>query len=226
MPYAEDRSQAALNRAYTHVSSPRFGEGAKALTDTLIEKMGFEPDEAASVVEQRQPALPGIDTNADLFSRAPVLLETLDRAPDLSGLAPEVVDRVQIETRDDGTVTVTVQGDVPQELEQRLVATLTPERQEQMRQAVQRHRIAHRNSIAPVERGEKFPVPRLFLQVQGELELAEKETILDLGGWNLNSYAAELTASEFSHHRERRALGGGLARRESHLQALGAERSA
>lgn len=200
LPYAEERKQPALNRAYTHVSSPRFGEGAKALTDTLVEKMGFEPDEAAGVVEQRQATLPGLDTNADLFTRAPVLLETLDASPDLSGLAPEVAERVKVETRDDGTVTVTVQGDIPQELEQRLVATMTPDRQERVRQAVQRHRVAHRNSTSPAERGEKFPVPRLFLQVQGELELAEKETILDLGGWSLNRYAAELTPSEFTIH--------------------------
>ena len=200
MPYAEERSQPALNRAYTHVSSPRFGEGAKALTDTLVEKMGFEPDEAASVVEQRQAPLPGLDVTTDLFNRAPVLLETLDAAPDLSGLAPEIAERVQVETRDDGTVTVTVKGDIPQELEQRLVATMTPERQERVRQAVQRHRVAHRNSTSPSERGEKFAVPRLFLQVQGELELAEKESILDLGGWSLNSCAAALTPAEFAIH--------------------------
>ena len=200
MPYAEERSQPALNRAYTHVSSPRFGEGAKALTDTLVEKMGFEPDEAASVIEQRQPSLPGLDTSGDLFNQVPVLLETLDAAPDLSGLDPEVAERVQVETREDGTVTVTVQGDIPQELEQRLVASMTTEGQERVRQAVKRHRIAHHNSTSPATRGEKFPVPRLFLQVQGQLELIEKDLILDLGGWNLNNYPAELTPSEFSIH--------------------------
>jgi type III restriction enzyme len=200
MPYAEERSQPALNRAYAHVSSPRFGEGAKALTDTLVEKMGFEPDEAASVIEQRQPSLPGLDTSGDLFNQVPVLLETLDVAPDLSGLDPEVAERVQVETREDGTVTVTVQGDIPQELEQRLVASVTTEGQERVRQAVKRHRIAHRNSTSPATRGEKFPVPRLFLQVQGHLELVEKDLILDLGGWSLNNYAAELTPNEFSIH--------------------------
>jgi type III restriction enzyme len=200
MPYAEERSQPALNRAYAHVSSPRFGEGAKKLTDTLVEKMGFEPDEAASVIEQRQPTLPGIDTTGGLFNQVPVLLETLDAAPDLSGLDPEVAERVQVETRKDGTVTVTVQGDIPQELEQRLVASMTTEGQERVRQAVKRHRIAHRNSTSPATRGEKFPVPRLFLQVQGQLELVEKDIILDLGGWSLNNCAAELTPAEFSIH--------------------------
>ena len=200
MPYAEERSQPALNRAYAHVSSQRFGEGAEALTDALVEKMGFEPDEAASVIEQRQPTLPGLDTTRDLFNQVPVLLETLDAAPDLSGLDPEVAERVKVETREDGTVTVIVQGDIPKELEQRLVASMTFERQERVRQAVKRHRIAHRNSTSPATRGEKFPVPRLFLEVQGELELVEKDLILDLGGWSLNNYAAELTPAEFSIH--------------------------
>lgn len=199
MPYAQTRTQAALNRAYAHVSSPRFGEGAKALTDTLIEKMGFEPDEAAAMFQQRQATLPGIGSNADLFNRTPVLLETLDSAPDLTGLAPEIAERVKIETREDGSVTVTVQGEIPEELEQRLVATMTPERQDRVRAAVQRHRVTHRNSIAPAERGEKFAVPRLFMvDAQGELELAEKELILELGGWTLNNYAAALTTQDFA----------------------------
>src|SRR5687767_8671182 len=67
-----------------------------------------------------------------------------------------------------------------------------------MRATIHRHRIAHRNNLAPAERGATFGVPRLFLNVQGELELAEEELILDLGGWNLNDYKAELIPEEFS----------------------------
>lgn len=200
MPYAKNRAHAALNRAYTHVSSTRFGEGALALTDTLVKKMGFEPDEAAAVVEQRQAPLPGVDVNTDLFTRTPVLIETLDRAPDLTGLSSEILDRVKVDTIADGSVTVTVTGDIPHELEQRLMDTVPHEGRERVRTAVERHRITHRNSIAPVECGERFPVPRLCIGVQGELELAEKELILDLGGWTLNNYLAELTPQEFSVH--------------------------
>ena len=200
MPYAKIRAHAALNRAYTHVSSTRFGEGALALTDTLVKKMGFEPDEAAAVVEQRQAPLPGVDVNTDLFTRTPVLIETLDRAPDLTGLSSEILDRVKVDTIADGSVTVTVTGDIPHELEQRLMDTVPHEGRERVRTAVERHRITHRNSIAPVECGERFPVPRLCIGVQGELELAEKELILDLGGWTLNNYLPELTPQEFSVH--------------------------
>jgi type III restriction enzyme len=198
MPYAKSRSNEALNRAYTHVSSPRFGEGARQLTDTLVQKMGFEPDEAAAVVEQRQAVLPGLDTPGDLFRLPPVLLETLDAAPDLSGLDAEVAARVEVQNQPDGTVTVTIHGDIPDELERRLNIATKPERREAMRAAVQRHRIIHQNSISPAARGEKFAVPRLFLYVQGELEFVDDELILDLGGWTLNDYAPEFAPAEFA----------------------------
>ena len=198
MPYAQNRPNAALNHAYTHVSSPRFGEGACALADTLVKKMGFEPDEIPDLLEQRQPSFEGFGETPSLFNRAPVLLETVDSAPDLTGLAPEVAACVQIEPQPDGTVAVTIKGEIPEELEKRLVAATTPDRHAALQAAVTRHRVAHHNSIAPVARGEKFAVPRLFVNVQGELELAEKSLILDLGGWTLNSYAAELTPTDFS----------------------------
>ena len=196
MPYAASRSNEALNCAYVHVSSPRFGEGARRLEDALVQKMGFNPDEAAAAMEIRQAEIPGLDM--PLFDRAPVLLETVETAPDLSGLDAEVTARVKVETRPDGTVTVAVTGDIPEALEQRLAATVKPERREALRASVHRHRIAYQNSMAPAERGETFAVPRLFLKVQGELQLADEELILDLGGWTLNGRAAELSPAEFS----------------------------
>ena len=198
MPYAESRSQEALNRAYTHVSSPRFGEGARSLADTLVEKMGFDPDEAAASMELRQAEMPGFESPGGLFDRTPILLETVESAPDLSGLDDDVTARVKVETRPDGTVTVAVTGDIPEALEQRLSAAVKPERREALRASVHRQRIAYQNSISPAERGEKFAVPRLFLNVQGELQLAEEELILDLGGWTLNDCPATLSPAEFS----------------------------
>lgn len=198
MPDAKSRANPALNRAYAHVSSPRTGDAARALVDTLIDKMGFQPDEAAAGVERRQPTLPGFDPHPDLLTRRPVLVETVDKVPDLSGLAAEVVKQVQVETREDGSLTVSIQGEIPEELEKQLVAAVAPARQAALRAAVQRHRITHRNSAAPAERGEAFAVPRLFLNIQGELELAEETLILELGGWTLNTYAAELSPAEFA----------------------------
>jgi type III restriction enzyme len=199
MPYAKSRPNEALNRAYTHVSCPRFGEGARQLTDTLVQKMGFEPDEASAVVEQRQALLPGLAAPGDLFYLPPVLLETLESPPDLSGLDAEVAARVDVQPLPNGTVTVAIHGDIPDELERRLIATTTkPEAREVLRVSVQRHRIIHRNSTSSAARGEKLTVPRLCLYVQGKLEPVEEELILELEGWRLNDYPAELSSVEFS----------------------------
>lgn len=49
MPYARERKQEALNKAYSHVVSPSFGQVAQELTDDL-EAMGFNPVEAQQAI--------------------------------------------------------------------------------------------------------------------------------------------------------------------------------
>ena len=199
MPYAKSSLMEPLNHAYAHVSSPRFGEAAGMLADTLVQKMGFEPDEAAANMVPRQAEIPGMQGTGDLFNQKPVLLQTLDTAPNLTGISAEVTERIRIEERSDGTVNVTVHGDIPEDLEERLLATVvTPEGRENLRIAVKRHRIRHLASISPAQRGEKFAVPRLHLLIQGKLEFLEEELILDLQGWTLNDYPAVLTTAEFA----------------------------
>jgi type III restriction enzyme len=101
----------------------------------------------------------------------------------------------------DGTFTVSIDGDIPDDLERVLLETAkTTERRETMRAALQRHRLMRHNSISPAARGEKFAVPRLCLFVQGKFEFIEEELILDLGEWTLNNYPAELTPTDFSVH--------------------------
>ncbi len=200
MPEAKKRASAALNQAYCHVSSPRFGEAAEALKDALIKKMGFEPGEAATQLRVQPEDLPGFHhPQGDLLRRSPMLVQTVDKAPDLSGLPDDVTANITVNARPDGTVDITVKGEVPSALEDRLLATAsTSAEREALKSAVNRQRLAHLNSLSPAERGERFPVPRLFLNVQGELELAEEEVILDLGGWSLNDDSAALSEAEFS----------------------------
>jgi type III restriction enzyme len=117
----------------------------------------------------------------------------------LSGLAVKETERVNVESLPNGAVSVTIHGEISDELEERLLATATTtEASEAIKSAVYRHRIQYRDKTSPVERGERFPMPRLFVNIQGKLELVEQEFILDLGGWTLNGYAPELTPEEFS----------------------------
>lgn len=198
MPYAKRRPNVALNRAYAHVSSRRFGEGAKALSDTLVQKMGFELDEADSFVEQRQYSFDGFEGGSGVLREMPEMLETLDTSPDLAGLSVDEVERVSWDNQPDGSIKVVVTGEISEELEERLIQAVSPEKQEGFRASVNRHRTTHRKSLSPAQRGEKFPMPKLYLNVQGQLELIEEELILDLNGWNLLDFAPELTPGEFA----------------------------
>lgn len=198
MPYAERRPDEALNRAYAHLSSPEFGAAAKNLTDRLID-MGFEPDEAAANVEIHQPALPDTDLGG-LFApaSAPVLTHEVDRAPDLSAIPEEERARITVHPTPEGKAIVTIRGDVSEALADQLYAVTDESRHEGLREAVKQQRHRYQQSQTPAQRGERFMVPSLCVMVQGELELAERELLLHLGGWNLLDWPAELSPEEFS----------------------------
>lgn len=147
----------------------------------------------------RQPALPGTDTGP-LFSRdtTPVLTHEADRAPDLSSLSEEERTRITVQSTAEGKAIVTVRGDVSESLASQLYAVTDASRHAGLREAVKQQRFRYQQSQTPAQRGIPFVVPRLCVMVQGELELAERELLLHLGGWNLLDWPAELTPEEFS----------------------------
>jgi type III restriction enzyme len=55
MPYASPRGRAALNRAYAHVCEAKFSSAAHELADRLINNMGFEALDVASMLVQQAP---------------------------------------------------------------------------------------------------------------------------------------------------------------------------
>jgi len=57
MPHARRRGREALNRAYAHVCAAEFSQAAHALADRLIEHMGFEALDVASMIAA-QSSLP------------------------------------------------------------------------------------------------------------------------------------------------------------------------
>jgi len=59
MPYASRRQRAALNKAYAHVTETETGMAANALADRLIDGMGFDPLDMASMIAPQLP-LPGL----------------------------------------------------------------------------------------------------------------------------------------------------------------------
>lgn len=196
MPYARERKNEDLNKAYAHVVSRAFGEVAQELTDEL-ERMGFNPVEAAQAIEQGTIDLKGGEGGA----LAPqTLLLTLPEAPDLTNVPAADRERIRVEVgKDKKGVLVTVHGVIDEATQEALVETL-PRRQ----RAEAKKRLVHHNARAaavretPAQKQKAFAVPRLMFQ-QGELTLeVSADLLLDLHGWNLLDYPADLSSYRYN----------------------------
>ena len=201
MPYARSRRSPLLNRAYAHLASPETARVANDLADRLV-AMGFEELEAALAVFPT--TLPLFERGAELLSELPPLELSLPQAPAfavdlLGGLkfdGPPVAG-MTLRASADGGVTVTLDQPPTPEIRAALVATLGDQKsRDGLEKLLERFELRHQAVVAPSARGVPFaPLPLLCVRdSQGELDLAEKEALLDLAGFSLADASAELPA--------------------------------
>ena len=210
MPYARSRKSPLLNRAYAHLASPETARVANDLADRLV-AMGFEELEAAQAVfpttlplfDQRTPeqlpALPPLELS---LPQAPAFAADL-----LGGLKTDgaPVAGIALVPTAAGGVTVTLTAPPSPEMRAALVATFSDRKsREGVEKLLERFELRHQAVVAPSARGVPFaPLPLLCVRdSQGELDLAEKEALLDLAGFSLADESPELPA--FVPDRERK----------------------
>jgi type III restriction enzyme len=194
MPYARKRTHDELNKAYSHVVSPSFGQVAQELTDDL-EAMGFNPVEAQQAIT---PDL-GLKGGSVATYSQPTLTLVLPRAPDLTNIPAADRPKVQVEPNEDKSgFIITVKGQVDDATQEAIVETL-PKRL----QAEATKRLAHHNVRAaavretPAQKQVAFEVPRLMYR-QGTLSLeVSADLFLDLNGWSINDYPANLDSFRY-----------------------------
>lgn len=187
MPYATRRHRPALNKAYAHVTERETGMAANALADRLIDGMGFDPLDMASMIAPQIPL--ELSDAGPLFaaSPAPVLPALTVELPAGKPL-PDSVARLV----DEGAVTVNAEGDrqqvrfrgeVPEGAGADLVAAQRGKQREVVAQQIERHNALVAGALAPANRGEQFaPVPRLCYRAggeQGALLLLEREAVTE-----------------------------------------------
>ena len=180
MPYASRRGREALNRAYAHVCEAKFSTAAHELADRLINNMGFEALDVASMVVQ-QSVLPLFDENHALAPVPPAPVATnfvaISASPELQAVPG--VEFVQIA----GEQAVVVTGHIGTEVEALLMAQVRgPKKQELVRDKVAQHNALVAAQAAPASRGERFaPIPTLGYRStpQGQLWPLEREAVLE-----------------------------------------------
>ena len=195
MPFAKKRKLAELNRAYAHLASPSFAEVANDLMDNLV-SMGFEQEEASQYIEQQQKDWVGTD-GLPLFPTPEPLKLVLEQAPDFSHLSEDERQTITVQEIAPNRVELVVSGQVTESLQNKIVQGIAEPFRLEVQQVLNAHREYQEQAKSPSVRGETFTVPRLCLWVQDDLELAEKELFLDVNGWNLLDYPAELPEFRF-----------------------------
>ncbi|NLZ40568.1 MAG: type III restriction endonuclease subunit R, partial [Comamonadaceae bacterium] len=196
MPYAARRTRPALNKAYAHVTEAQTGLSANALADRLIDGLGFDPLDMASMIAPQLP-LPGMARDdGPLFAQPPAepLLPAL--AVDLpadkplpAAVADAVAQGAATLSTDGARQRVQLRGSIGEALAGALAAAHKGRQREQVAQQIERHNALVAGAQAPANRGEVFAgVPRLCYRPQGpqgELLLLEREAVLETVALNL-----------------------------------------
>jgi type III restriction enzyme len=193
MPYATTRTRPALNKAYAHVTEAQTGMAANALADRLIDGMGFDPLDMASMVAPMLPFGLARD-DGPLFATEPTLPALTIDLPvgvDLPEAAVQAVAAGEATVFTDGNrQRLRVGGAVHQTLAEQLIAAHKGKQRTHTAEQIARHNLLVSAALAPCHRGEVFaPVPRLAYKsssaAQGELTLLEREAVFEQVELNL-----------------------------------------
>jgi type III restriction enzyme len=196
MPYAKTRKQDALNKAYAHIVAENFAQAAATLKDKMVQNMGFERLDTASLVVPQQPLdLPGGIAAPKTVPMPDCVIE-LAQVPDTEHWTPEVKQAVQIKPTSLGA-TLVIRGDLPadalSQVEAFVTGTVAPKARETVKQQFDAHRAMRQAMRAPAQLGVSFAtIPQLCLDLDGHLEVVERETLADLGGWSLLDQPVQL----------------------------------
>lgn len=197
MPYAKKRSIPSLNRAYANLTSKSFSEAAHALKDRLV-AMGFEEAEAEDNILPEQ-----LDLNEGLFGHVrrpqPSVTVSINADPvavkELEAVAPS---KIRVTAGGDGKAMVKIMGFLsPAEME-KLIAALPDAEVSGFSDQVASYEAEHLHQASPAERGETFAVPALLAWVQGELELADTDILMEYHDWSLADHSPKLEAKDFA----------------------------
>jgi len=205
MPYAQRRQSPLLNRAYAHVASPQTAQVANMLADKLV-AMGFEELEAAQAVFPTTAPLFD-DAGATAPLSAPPMEWVLPSAPALPDAAIEAGD-VVLEAQEQGGFALRLTRPPTAEVRAALLSALPGKKEkEAFEGALERFEFRHQALTAPSMRGVPFrALPLLCVRfgenAQADLDLAERETLIDLAGFSLAEQPP--TLENFQPERDRK----------------------
>lgn len=194
MPYARNREQDALNRAYAHIVAENFAEAAAGLKDRMVQNMGFERLELASVIiPSTLPLEEGKGSQpSSAVSECHIQLTA---EPDRTNWPEEIKNLVEIRKTTQGVTLVARYENAESfsQVEQFIKATVKSKDKQIVQDQFEEHRANRAALQAPATLGESFvSVPQMCLSIDDQLELVEQETLSMLGDWDLLASPVQL----------------------------------
>ncbi|MCI5045949.1 MAG: DEAD/DEAH box helicase family protein [Aquisalinus sp.] len=196
MPYAKARESAILNKAYAHVISGGFsGEAAKEVVEKL-EGMGFTESEIADAVEIVQE-----DLNIGMFApkrQGPHKRVALDISASLLTRVAEIAPtKIKLKADENGKAVLEISG-LPSASEITQVSDMLPGKMAETFSEELAEYVTDNAALAsPAEQGKPFRVGRLMTRIQGELEFAETDILMEYFDWSLEDCDVRFEAHEF-----------------------------
>jgi type III restriction enzyme len=191
MPYARERKEPDLNKAYAHIVSKHFDRTVEKLRDNLVQKLGFEKAMLGAAIAPHTPLPLFDDPLPETATQLRGLFASeflLTQAPLVSALPLEDAARVTVNAVAGG-VQVTVHGAITQAIRGELTRNTAPEQAPALEKAMTLHNQMHMAQSAPSQTGEIFPpVPQLCLQLADgatRWEVVQPEVLQHLCKWTL-----------------------------------------
>lgn len=198
MPYARRRKADTLNRAYAFLSEPSFGAAARSLADKLV-AMGFEEDEARDNIEPAQGHFDETGVFAPRPKTGPEFRHHVPASQEIADAFGRAIrDNAELVLAPDGSHEIRVTGPIDKSLEDDIAAALPEKERKAFIAAVHAHRMKAGQVLSPAERGERFEVPRLMVEIQGELEFADTDVFMEFHDWSLLDHPSKLEGNEFA----------------------------
>ena len=205
MPYARNRQQPELNRAYAHIVAQSFAEAAHNITDRMVQNMGFNRFEAASLFVDPQASLvlPGGQGFTPALPDCYIALPHMP-ANELVAQWPEAV-RQAVELRPTtGGAALLMRGDLPEsvltDVEACVTAALPDKAQAEVLQQFDLQRTLRAASLAPATLGHSFaPIPQLCLAFDGHLEVVDRLALSGMGKLDLLALPVQLDRFLIAH---------------------------
>lgn len=196
MPYAKSRKNSELNQAYAHITAHSFGEALHRIQDNLVNNMGFDPLEAAMVLQSRTPVVPGLfnqDQTGSGGAATPkptisVPVPVLPETPVPASLQRKIVIRPT-----QAGATILVDGAITQEVEDFILTGVPKKHHALVKQKIEQEKARFDSETSPSARGIPFgQLPLLCWRDHDNTCIVDAALLEDISQFSLLTDAIEL----------------------------------